>query len=187
MAACLRGFATFAVYFSHILKTQIRSVLKILTTHKSPSFLATAASPTTVVEKSNLLKTTTTICSWFNFGGWATSALELSSRGEAAAVVVATRFASSQALHGEDLKETVIYNRETDQSRGFGFVTMSTVEEAEKAVEMFSGYEVNGRNLTVNKVAPRGSRVERSPQSFERSFRIYVGNLPWQVDDARLD
>ncbi|CAM8954972.1 unnamed protein product [Rhodiola kirilowii] len=76
----------------------------------------------------------------FNFGGWATSALELSSRGEAAAVVVATRFASSQALHGEDLKETVIYNRETDQSRGFGFVTMSTVEEAEKAVEMFSGY-----------------------------------------------
>lgn len=30
----------------------------------------------------------------------------------------------------------VIYNRQTDQSRGFGFVTMSTVEEAEKAVEM---------------------------------------------------
>ncbi|CAM8927621.1 unnamed protein product [Rhodiola kirilowii] len=81
----------------------------------------------------------------------------------------------------------VIYNRETDQSRGFGFVTMSTVEEAEKAVEMFSGYEVNGRNLTVNKAAPRGSRVERPPRSFERSFRIYVGNLPWQVDDARLE
>jgi nucleolin len=34
----------------------------------------------------------------------------------------------------------VIYNRETDQSRGFGFVTMSTVEEAEKAVEMFHRY-----------------------------------------------
>lgn len=34
----------------------------------------------------------------------------------------------------------VIYNRETDQSRGFGFVTMSTVEEAEKAVEMFNRY-----------------------------------------------
>ena len=34
----------------------------------------------------------------------------------------------------------VIYNRETDMSRGFGFVTMSTVEEAEKAVEMFHRY-----------------------------------------------
>lgn len=34
----------------------------------------------------------------------------------------------------------VIYNRETDRSRGFGFVTMSTVEEAEKAVEMFNRY-----------------------------------------------
>lgn len=34
----------------------------------------------------------------------------------------------------------VIYNRETDQSRGFGFVTMSSVEEADKAVEMFHRY-----------------------------------------------
>ncbi|KAK1295366.1 hypothetical protein QJS10_CPA16g00343 [Acorus calamus] len=81
----------------------------------------------------------------------------------------------------------VIYNRETDQSRGFGFVTMSTVEEAEKAVEIFHRYEVNGRLLTVNKAAPRGSQPERAPRSFEPSFRIYVGNLPWQVDDARLE
>lgn len=34
----------------------------------------------------------------------------------------------------------MIYNRETDQSRGFGFVTMSTVEEAEKAVDRFNRY-----------------------------------------------
>ncbi|RVW29397.1 31 kDa ribonucleoprotein, chloroplastic [Vitis vinifera] len=82
---------------------------------------------------------------------------------------------------------SVIYNRETDQSRGFGFITMSTVEEAEKAVEMFNRYDLNGRFLTVNKAAPRGSRPERPPQAFEPSFRIYVGNLPWQVDDARLE
>ncbi|XP_049932585.1 28 kDa ribonucleoprotein, chloroplastic-like isoform X2 [Nymphaea colorata] len=82
----------------------------------------------------------------------------------------------------------VIYNRETDQSRGFGFVTMSTVEEAEKAVEMFHRYELSGRFLTVNKASPRGSRAERPPpREFEPSFRIYVGNLPWQVDDARLE
>ncbi|XP_077226563.1 28 kDa ribonucleoprotein, chloroplastic-like [Tasmannia lanceolata] len=82
----------------------------------------------------------------------------------------------------------VIYNRETDQSRGFGFVTMSTIDEAEKAVEIFHRYDVNGRLLNVNKAAPRGSRVERSPREFESSsLRIYVGNLPWQVDDARLE
>ncbi|XP_058093681.1 28 kDa ribonucleoprotein, chloroplastic-like [Magnolia sinica] len=81
----------------------------------------------------------------------------------------------------------VIYNRETDQSRGFGFVVMSTIEEAEKAVEMFNRYDINGRLLTVNKAAPRGSRVERAPREFEPAFRIYVGNLPWQVDNARLE
>ncbi|KAF7806009.1 28 kDa ribonucleoprotein, chloroplastic-like [Senna tora] len=81
----------------------------------------------------------------------------------------------------------VIYNRETDQSRGFGFITMSTVEEADKAVEKFSGYDLDGRLLTVNKAAPRGSRPERPPRTFEPAFRVYVGNLPWDVDNARLE
>nr|XP_043606909.1 28 kDa ribonucleoprotein, chloroplastic-like [Erigeron canadensis] len=84
----------------------------------------------------------------------------------------------------------VIYNRETDQSRGFGFVTMSTVEEAEKAVEMLHRYELGGRYLTVNKAAPKGSRperAERTPQMSGPSYRVYVGNLPWDVDDIRLE
>ncbi|KAK9925404.1 hypothetical protein M0R45_033728 [Rubus argutus] len=81
----------------------------------------------------------------------------------------------------------VIYNRETDQSRGFGFVTMSTVEEAEKAVELFNRYDLGGRALTVNKAAPRGSRPERPPRVNEPSVRIYIGNLPWQVDNSRLE
>ncbi|KAG6633214.1 28 kDa ribonucleoprotein, chloroplastic-like [Carya illinoinensis] len=81
----------------------------------------------------------------------------------------------------------VIYNRETDQSRGFGFVTMSTVEEAEKAVGTFNRYDLDGRPLTVNKAAPRGIRPERPPRTFEPSFRIYVGNLPWDVDNGRLE
>lgn len=81
----------------------------------------------------------------------------------------------------------VIYNRETDRSRGFGFVTMSTVEEAEKAVEMFHRYDIDGRLLTVNKAAPRGTQPERPPRAFEPGFRIYVGNLPWEVDNARLE
>ncbi|CAL9226733.1 unnamed protein product [Arabidopsis halleri] len=81
----------------------------------------------------------------------------------------------------------VIYNRETDQSRGFGFVTMSTVEEAETAVEKFNRYDLNGRLLTVNKAAPRGSRPERAPRVYEPAFRVYVGNLPWDVDNGRLE
>ncbi|WZY85574.1 hypothetical protein YC2023_031958 [Brassica napus] len=81
----------------------------------------------------------------------------------------------------------VIYNRETDQSRGFGFVTMSTVEEAETAVEKFNRYDLNGRLLTVNKAAPRGSRPERQPRVYEPAFRVYVGNLPWDVDNGRLE
>ncbi|KAL2243893.1 28 kDa ribonucleoprotein, chloroplastic-like [Sesamum indicum] len=81
----------------------------------------------------------------------------------------------------------VIYNRDTDQSRGFGFVTMSTVEEADKAVEMFHRFDVGGRLLTVNRAAPRGSRPERAPRVFEPTYRIYVGNLPWSVDDDRLE
>lgn len=44
------------------------------------------------------------------------------------------------------------------------------------------GQDLSGRLLTVNKAAPRGSQPERP-----RAYRIYVGNLPWQVDDARLE
>ncbi|XP_048327554.1 28 kDa ribonucleoprotein, chloroplastic isoform X2 [Ziziphus jujuba] len=46
--------------------------------------------------------------------------------------------------------------------------------------------DLDGRLLTVNKAAPRGSRPERT-RANEPGFRIYVGNLPWQVDDARLE
>lgn len=79
----------------------------------------------------------------------------------------------------------VIFNRRTDQSLGFGFVTMSTVQEAKKAVEMFHRYEYNGRLLTVNKAAPRGSRPVQI-RDYEPTFRLYVGNLPWEVDSQRL-
>uniref|UniRef100_A0ACD5UBV0 Uncharacterized protein n=1 Tax=Avena sativa TaxID=4498 RepID=A0ACD5UBV0_AVESA len=84
----------------------------------------------------------------------------------------------------------IIYNRKTGQSRGFGFVTMSTVEQAEKAVEIFHRSELDGRLLTVNKAdAPTTSRAgeSRSPhRSGSSSVRIFVGNLPWDVDDSRL-
>ncbi|KAL3835269.1 hypothetical protein ACJIZ3_010005 [Penstemon smallii] len=73
----------------------------------------------------------------------------------------------------------IIYNRETDQSRGFGFVTMSSVEEAEKAVEMFHRYDLSGRFLTVSKASPKGSRTAQPPRVFEPTCKIYVSNLSW--------
>lgn len=39
----------------------------------------------------------------------------------------------------------------------------------------------------MNKAAPRGSRPERAPRQYEPRFRIYVGNIPWDVDDSRLE
>lgn len=47
--------------------------------------------------------------------------------------------------------------------------------------------DINGRLLTVNKAAPKGSQPERIPRTYAPSFRMYVGNLPWQVDNARLE
>ena len=45
---------------------------------------------------------------------------------------------------------TVIKDRETGRSRGFGFVEMSSDEEAQKAIEMFNGKEMDGRAIVVN-------------------------------------
>nr|ABK24573.1 unknown [Picea sitchensis] len=87
---------------------------------------------------------------------------------------------------GEVLDVNIITDRETGNSRGFGFVTMGTVEEAEKGVELFNRHSLEGRLLTVNKAAPRGTKVERPSQAGSSTNKIYVGNLPWQADDNSL-
>ena len=53
---------------------------------------------------------------------------------------------------------SLIEDRETGRSRGFGFVEMSSKEEAQKAIEQFNGKEINGRNLNVNEAKPRENR-----------------------------
>ena len=53
---------------------------------------------------------------------------------------------------------SVIEDRETGRSRGFGFVEMASPEDAAKAIEMFNGKEVGGRNLTVNEARPKMER-----------------------------
>jgi len=50
----------------------------------------------------------------------------------------------------------------TGKSRGFAFIEFSTSEEANKAVEMFHGKDLQGRALTVNIARPREERAPRS-------------------------
>ncbi len=59
--------------------------------------------------------------------------------------------------YGEVTEAVVIMDRETSRSKGFGFVTFSTPESAQKALEM-SGKEVDGRAIVVNIAKPREER-----------------------------
>jgi RNA recognition motif-containing protein len=75
----------------------------------------------------------------------------------------------SFSTYDEDLREVfaefgdvtsakVIMDRETDRSRGFGFVEMSSDDEGNAAIEALDGAEVGGRNLRVNEAKPRENR-----------------------------
>ncbi|HKO35330.1 MAG TPA: RNA-binding protein [Pyrinomonadaceae bacterium] len=52
----------------------------------------------------------------------------------------------------------IVEDRMTGRSRGFGFVEMTTAEEAAAAIEQFNGKDFNGRDLTVNEARPRTDR-----------------------------
>ena len=56
---------------------------------------------------------------------------------------------------------SVVEDRDTGRSRGFGFVEMASKEEGQKAIEQFNGTDLNGRNLTVNEARPREDRGSR--------------------------
>ncbi|MEP7037047.1 MAG: RNA-binding protein [Acidobacteriota bacterium] len=49
----------------------------------------------------------------------------------------------------------VVEDRDTGRSRGFGFVEMSSADEATAAIEQFNGQDLDGRNLVVNEARPR--------------------------------
>jgi RNA recognition motif-containing protein len=74
---------------------------------------------------------------------------------------------SSEDLHqlfsqaGTVESASVIEDRETGRSRGFGFVEMASREEGQKAIEQFNGMEFGGRNLNVNEAKPREERGPR--------------------------
>ena len=62
------------------------------------------------------------------------------------------------AAHGTVLEANLMVDRATGRPRGFGFVTMSTPEEAQKAIAAMNGASIDGRNLTENEARPREER-----------------------------
>lgn len=61
---------------------------------------------------------------------------------------------------------SVITDRNTGRSRGFGFVEMASDSDAEKAIEMFNGKDFGGRNLLVNIAKPRTDEGRGPGRSF---------------------
>src|SRR5689334_8659748 len=62
------------------------------------------------------------------------------------------------AAHGTVVEANLMVDRVSGRPRGFGFVTMGSPEEAQKAIEALNGSSVDGRNLTVNIARPREER-----------------------------
>lgn len=62
------------------------------------------------------------------------------------------------AAHGTVVEANLMMDRVSGRPRGFGFVTMSTPEEAQKAIDALNGKELDGRALTVNIARPREER-----------------------------
>jgi RNA recognition motif-containing protein len=80
---------------------------------------------------------------------------------------------------GNVVDSVVIADKFTHQSKGFGFVTMSTEEEAEAAIKGMHGKDIDGRPLVVN-VAQPPEDTTVNPK------KLYVGNLSWNVTTEDL-
>ncbi len=60
--------------------------------------------------------------------------------------------------HGQVLSATIIMDRETGSSKGFGFVEMSNVQEAQAAMNALNNASINGRTIVVNEAQERQQR-----------------------------
>ncbi|KAK3031420.1 hypothetical protein RJ639_036161 [Escallonia herrerae] len=116
---------------------------------------------------------------------------------------------------GRIISVEIVYDRVTDRSRGFAFVTMGSVQEAKEAIRMFEGShwisllvtifmivngghapkQVGGRTVKVNfPEVPRGGerevmgpKIRSSYQGFKDSpHKIYAGNLSWSLTSEKL-
>uniref|UniRef100_A0A7N0UTX9 RRM domain-containing protein n=1 Tax=Kalanchoe fedtschenkoi TaxID=63787 RepID=A0A7N0UTX9_KALFE len=110
------------------------------------------------------------------------------------------------SMTGDQLKEVfgeagrvasveIVYDRVTDRSRGFGFVTMATVDDAKEAIRMYDGAQIGGRTVKVNfPEVPRGGEREVMGPKIRNSYKgfvdsphkVYAGNLSWDLTSQQL-
>lgn len=64
--------------------------------------------------------------------------------------------------YGTVVSARVIFDRETNRSKGFGFVEMSSEEEAKAAIDALNGKDMQGRSIIVNEARPQEDRPRRS-------------------------
>jgi RNA recognition motif-containing protein len=65
------------------------------------------------------------------------------------------------AAVGNVVSAKVIFDRETNRSKGFGFVEMGSEEDAQKAIAQLNGKELDGRTIAVNEARPQENRERR--------------------------
>jgi cold-inducible RNA-binding protein len=75
------------------------------------------------------------------------------------------------AAHGTVLETNLMVDKMSGRPRGFAFVTMSTPEEAQKAIAAMNGASIDGRALTVNIARPREERPGGGGGGGRREFR----------------
>jgi cold-inducible RNA-binding protein len=63
------------------------------------------------------------------------------------------------ATYGQVDRVSIVTDRDTGRSRGFGFVEMANAEEGEKAIAALNGTQLAGRTLNVNEARPKAERV----------------------------
>jgi len=67
--------------------------------------------------------------------------------------------------HGNVKSVSIIMDKMTGQSRGFGFVEMSTKDEGDAAIAALNGFQLKGRPLKINEARPREERPRRDSRS----------------------
>jgi RNA recognition motif-containing protein len=68
--------------------------------------------------------------------------------------------------HGQVDRASLVTDRDTGRSRGFGFVEMTNADEAEKAIAALNGTDFGGRTLTINEARPKADRPRSGGQRF---------------------
>ncbi|MGO8929918.1 MAG: RNA recognition motif domain-containing protein [Limisphaerales bacterium] len=74
------------------------------------------------------------------------------------------------AAHGTVTEANLMVDRSSGRSRGFGFITMGTPEEAQKAIDALNGTTLDGRALTVNEAKPREEGRSGGRREFSRRY-----------------